>query len=62
MEEPGVAAPGWEFCGVVRGLSALLTDSADWAAVGPKQPPEGRLWVLNQLFLRAPFRSEVATS
>lgn len=24
MEEPGVAAPGWEFCGVVRGLSALL--------------------------------------
>lgn len=24
MEEPGVAAPGWEFCGVVRGLGALL--------------------------------------
>ena len=24
MEKPGVAAPGWEFCGVVRGLGALL--------------------------------------
>ena len=24
MEKPGVAAPGWEFCGVVRWLGALL--------------------------------------
>jgi hypothetical protein len=24
VEEPGVAASGWEFCGVVRGLGALL--------------------------------------
>lgn len=34
MEEPGVAAPGWEFCGVVRDLDLRQRIRWQWAALG----------------------------
>ena len=42
MEEPGVAAPGWEFCGVVRGVESLVNRFSGLGCCGPKAAAGGQ--------------------
>ena len=45
MEEPGVAAPGWELCGVVSGSGASSVDSV--AMGGFRRVSDGQISVMN---------------